>query len=72
MGGLLQRAGSWLVSHDSVYYRLGDAGFRWLTNLAEGLFFIGAAGAVVAGLVLGVLLAAFLHVCHKSDSPLVL
>ena len=46
-GGLVQSAGSWLVRHVASYYRLRHAGFEWLTNLAEYLFFIGPVVAVL-------------------------
>ena len=53
LGWLLHRAAQWLISHDSIEYRLHDAGFSALTNLAEFSFAIGVVPSALGGLVLG-------------------
>ena len=62
-GVLLNRGGGWIVYHDSVNYRLHDAGFGLLSDAAETSFALGpllwAGGAVLTvplllGLVRGV------------------
>ena len=53
LGWLLYGAAEWLISHDSIEYRLRDAGFSALTNLAECAFAIGVVPSTLAGLVLG-------------------
>ena len=53
IGWLLYRTADWLISNDSIEYRLHDAGFGALTNLAELAFAIGVVPSTVAGLVLG-------------------
>ena len=65
LGWLVQGAGTWLVYHHSVYYRLSDAGFRFATNLAEALFFVGPAPAILVGLLFGVVLAVVLE-CRRG------
>ena len=53
LGWLLYCAADWLIGHDSIEYRLHDAGFSALTNLAEVAFAIGVVPSTLAGLVLG-------------------
>ncbi len=68
-GWLLHFAGTWLVHHDSVYYRLSDAGFRPLTNLAEELFAVGPIPPIVVGLLLGAGLIAILRWYRTAHHP---
>ena len=37
LGWVLYLAAAWVVGHDSVNYRIADAGFRFISNAAEGL-----------------------------------
>jgi hypothetical protein len=53
LGWLFYGAADWLISHDSIEYRLRDAGFSALTDLAEVAFAIGVVQSAFAGLVLG-------------------
>jgi len=62
-GVLLNRGGAWIVYHDSVNYRLHDAGFGLLSIAAETAFALGPAlwvGGVV--LALPLLLGCVRHV----------
>ena len=63
-GWLLQFAGTWLVYHHS-----SDAGFRFVTNFAEELFFVGPALPIVLGLLVGVGLVAGLEFRRGSAHP---
>ena len=44
VGWLLYGSAAWLVHHDSINYRLSDAGFRFISIAAETVF---AAGPVI-------------------------
>ena len=52
MGYLVYFAGAWIVYHDSVNYRLDDAGFGFVSNAAEMIFAAGPVVCVGAALVL--------------------
>jgi hypothetical protein len=67
-GWLLYFGGAWLVHHDRVYYRISDAGFRPVTNLAEELFFVGPIFSVLVGLALGASLVLTLR-WHRAGHP---
>ena len=53
LGGIVQYAGAWLVRHDSAYYRVSDAGFRFVTDAAEIISLFGPVPAVLGGLLVG-------------------
>ena len=40
-GAALNRGGAWIVHHDSINYRLHDAGFALLCNASETAFALG-------------------------------
>ncbi len=52
-------AAHWLVHHDAVYYRLGDAGRfgRFITNTAETINVLSPFPFLILGLVVGIALA---------------
>jgi hypothetical protein len=48
VGWLLYGAAAWLVHHDSVNYRMRDAGFRFISDAAEMVCAAGAVASILA------------------------
>ena len=65
-GWLLHRAALWLVHSDSVYYKLSDAGFRPITDIAEVLFAIGPIVPTILGLLFGSGLLLIVNIVAKA------
>ena len=53
LGWIVYDCAAWLVRHDSINYRLNDAGFGFLSNAAEMIFALGPFGSIGAGIVFG-------------------
>jgi hypothetical protein len=66
LGWLIYQGAAYLVQHSAVEIRLYHAGFGFLSNAAEMIYFLGPLGSTGAGLVFG-LLGSLIYLRHVGS-----
>jgi hypothetical protein len=66
LGWLINQAAAYLVQHSAVEIQLKHAGFGFLSNAAEMIYFLGPLGSTAAGLVFG-LLGSMIYLRHVGS-----